>query len=232
MDRQPAQSQNGAYPSGYDQQQTDGGSMSGLRPPRGDGAYPASLTPAVRPGDVVLLLPQNTYHRVTRFSPQPGVLAFETDDGDDLTVGANSVSDPYELTELHQDPDTLGQVRLVAPGQDIDDGLEITVDYGGSQAPYYTTKNERGIIDNETGTIYGYDSNAGNEFVADALGSNLLEYYIWEDAELYFTVENTTAGSLTLNDVRFAGYEFKTEKITPDQIDVQPIPIPTGRIED
>jgi len=197
---------------------------------RGAGAYPENLVPAVRPGDYVRLLPDDDIRRIVSFTPQPGIRVLNSEEGDDVTVGAND-NEKVELDRLKHEDNELAQLRLVSPGTDLPDGVEVEVDYGGRQAPYYTSKNARARIDNNSATVSGYDEGAGSAFVSDGLQSQLLEYYVFEQEAPYFDLYNTTGADITVSDITFAGYRFDVtpEPETQAPSSMMAVPIQTER---
>lgn len=190
--------------------------------PAGAGPFPNELEPVARPGDFIEIHPTGEIRQVEAFSPQPAVKALDSDKGNGVTVGANSSDPGNELTELRLPRGWLGQFRIMAPGK-IPDGINVTVDQGGEQAPLWTTKNARGEFNNETGTEVGYEG--GSTVTNDEVVNSLLEWYVFEDTPPIFSFENTTGSSITVSDIRFSGFQYRLSQ-TGAPSGVRPIPLP------
>lgn len=200
------------------------------RGPRGAGAFPRHLVPAARVGDYFRLLPADDVYEVRAVVPQPGVRAFNSNDDDDLTIDAGATDEDNEMTQLAMADNWLGQLRFVQPGVELPDGVEIRVDYGGRQAPFFTSKNSRSVIDNNTGTLAGYDED-DDAAVAFEHASALAEFYVFEDEVPYFTVENTSDGEVDVADLTFSGWQYQLSRdpvSLPDN--THPVTVPTERI--
>lgn len=192
--------------------------------PLGSGAYPNDLEPVARPSDFVQLSPMGEVRRVEAFAAQPGIDAFDSDGGNGITVSANSTNYDNEAKELRQPDGWLAQYRLIAPGRDIPDGINVQVDHGGEQAPLYTTKNGRGEFDQETGTEIGHEG--GSAVTSDEIATSLLEWYVVGDTPPIFTFENTTGSDVTVSDIRFSGFQYRLSTATGAPSGVRPIVLP------
>jgi len=131
----------------------------------------------------------------------------------EFTVGANDTVNEAEMRSLYAQDGTLAQYRLVNPdtGEAIPDGVEITVDQGGEEAPRFNNKNRRGFYDSDTVTI------------GDA--AQQTELFQLHDTDLFFTFENTTSGDETFS-LKYTGYAYKLSNIDipADEADIQ-VPI-------
>lgn len=189
------------------------------------------FTPALRPGDIVQLDPLTVgpnndprIHPVRQFVQAFGIHA------DSVTVNANSTNRDNELTSISMPDGFLGQHRLLAPGVDIPQGVNVTVDHGGQEAPYGTSKNTRSEFENSTGTEQGYDEDANSPTNSWGIVSSLLEFWTWENNPPYFTFENTTASQVTI-DMTFVGYHYKLgSTVSPDEVPGEPVHVPVERI--
>lgn len=191
-----------------------------------EGAYPRALDPIARPGDVLRLDPLDELREVLFFIVQPGVNAFQTQ----ISVAANDTEADNEATELEMPDTMLGQFRMVHPGEDLTDGINVTVDQQGQQAPLFTTKKARGFYDDQTGTMEGND---GASVVGNFRESRLTEVYVWEDNPPFYTFENTTGGSLNIQNIRFAGYHYKLGPVLDRAPDGRtPVAVPISRIRE
>jgi len=173
----------------------------------GAGAYPPNLVPAVRPGDLAELLPMEKLVRIASFTPQPGVTTLSSADGNDVTIPDGDF-ETVELRPLAAQDKELLQLRPLALADDLPDGVEIEVDFGGEQAPYYQTKNARGTLKNDTGATAGYNESDDSVFVTDEVQTQLLEYYIYEQEVPFFTFRNNSGGQVTISDIVFSGYRY------------------------
>lgn len=193
---------------------------------RGAGVYPRELVPAARPGDYVSLEPSGDPYKVDQMVAQPGVFAFDSDDGNGVTIGANDQEFDNEAEDLEMNRMWLGQFRPLHLGEDLPGGVNVTVDMGGKQSPMYTNKNQRGEIADETPAMVADDA-TGTSVVSDAFNTHLTEMYVYEDEVPYFSFENTTAGQVTVDDLRFAGFQYRLEPLssTPAGAHVEPIPV-------
>lgn len=196
----------------------------------GAGVYPRELVPAVRPGDYVRLEPSGETYMVDLMVPQPGVKAFDSDDSNGITPGANSTSADNKASELEMPNNWLAQYRPTRLGADLDDGVEIQIDMGGKQAPLYTNKNRRGEYIDESSAEIGTDT-SGTNFTADTLNHALMELYIWEDELPYFTFTETAGNNPTVSDLWFQGFQFRLES-TGVPADAHVEPVPTERVRD
>jgi len=116
----------------------------------------------------------------------------------EFTVPANGTLDEEELRSLYVQDGVLAQYRLPDPvgggANAMPDGVRITVDQGGEEAPRFNNKNSRGFLTNET-PRYG-DS------------AQQTELFQFEDTDLFFNVENTTGAEETFTLI-FTGWAYK-----------------------
>jgi len=196
----------------------------------GAGAYPPNLVPAVRPGDLVELLPMEKLARVSSFTPQPGVKVLSSDGGNDVTISDGGF-EKVELTPLEARDEELLQLRPLALAEDLPEGVEVDVDFGGEQAPYYQTKNARGALRNDTGATAGYNEDSDAVFVADEVQTQLLEYYIYAQEVPFFTFRNNSGGQVTISDIVFSGYRYDLieDGVTQSGMNDPAVPIPVER---
>lgn len=127
----------------------------------------------------------------------------------EFTVDANDTVNEAEMRSLYAQDGTLAQYRLVNPdtGEAIPDGVEITVDQGGEEAPRFNNKNRRGFYDNDTVTV------------GDA--AQQTELFQYEDTDLFFNVRNTTGSQVTFT-LSYSGwvYKLRPTDLQPQQTDV------------
>lgn len=204
---------------------------------RGAGPYPRNLEPVALEGDIVKLISQHLDEPVIRqveaFEPQPTIVEFDSDDGDDITVSGNDSNTDHELTRLEVPDGWIGQFRMVRLGLDIPADIEITVDQGGSALPLYSTKNRQGRIDRATGTEIGHDDTGADQWIVEEdINTQLVEWYVWEQEPPIFSFENTTAGDVGVSDIRFSGYMYRTIPVNRVPDNVHPIPLPVGSIRE
>jgi hypothetical protein len=196
----------------------------------GAGAYPPNLVPALRPGDLAELLPMEKLVRVSSFTPQPGVTVLDSDAGDDITISDGGF-EKVELTPLEAQDKELLQLRPLALAEDLPDGVEIEVDFGGEQAPYYETKNARGVLTNATGATAGYNEDSDSVFVADEVQTQLSEIYIYEQEVPFFTFRNNSGGQVTISDIVYSGYRYDLAEngVSQNGMNDPAVPIPVER---
>lgn len=197
--------------------------------PRGANLYPQDNVPAVLPGDYIRAVDSGQIRRVERIIQQPGVLAFEAATNDDVTVSGNSRSDDNEVNAIEMPEGVAAQLRLVHPGEDIPSDVEVEIDLTGQQAQMMTTNNKRGFWDRQTGVEEGFD---GSSVVANGPDTQLTELYLFGPQDIFFSFNNTTAGSETVQDMRFAGYQYQTEAVSAGEAPagVEPIPWPNAPV--
>lgn len=191
---------------------------------RGAGVYPFELIPAMRPGDYVRLVPDGDTYQVDVMVPQVKIEAFDSDKSNGVDPGNNSTSTDNEATDLEMPSKWLAQLRPTQLGNDLPDGHIIRIDLGGKQAPLYTSKNVRGEYEEEDQSLIG-DDGTGTTVTGDRFNNQLMELYIFEDEVPYFTFEDTTGASQTINDLTFQGYQYRlTETTVPNGAHVEPVP--------
>lgn len=192
----------------------------------GAGPYPPDLVPVALPGDYVKLVGLDEVREVEVMLAFPEVKALQ----DGVTVNANSTDSDNPLSELEQPTGWLSQFRMVQPGEDIDDGISVQVDYGGSEQPFYQTNNTLGEFENTTGTVEGYDESAGASFTSDDVMTQMFEFYVYGTSEAkktpLFTFINSTAGPITVQDLTFSGYQYRMSAPTSAPDGYTPIPLP------
>jgi len=157
-----------------------------------NGPYTTEFEPALAVGAFVELLPDDVVREVTAVEVLPTI---ETQE---ITVPANDTEEEVEMRQLYAQNGVLAQFRLLDPaGTDgaIPDGIEITVDHGGEESPRFNLKNARGFYDSDT-SFYGE-------------GAPQTELFEWEDTDLFFNVENTTASPQTFS-LKYSGWAYKT----------------------
>lgn len=189
--------------------------------------WPRNLDPIAMPGDYVGLTPLDEIRRVLRVSIRPEIQVFS----DAISLSANATSSDHEMSELAMPDGWLGQWRMLKPGADIPNGVDVQMDHGGENAPSWTTKNARGSIDHTIGTIEGDD--AAGTATADQLETRLTEVYVWEDEVPYLTFTETAGATPSIQDMRFSGYVYKLgapRRTTPDGS--TPLAVPVQRVRD
>jgi hypothetical protein len=182
------------------------------------GAYTPPFTPVARVDDVLQVddgSDGEQLYRIDRVAPVPSV------DIDSITVNANSVQTDVELGNLEVWDGWLGQFRLPRFSEQLQDGIEIEVDQGGRQAPMFTTREQRGVLDNASLVNATSDPDDTVENVEDI--SHLAELYVYEQETPYFTVTNTTGAQETI-DLTFAGFAFELSEV--QTTNSQPIHVP------
>jgi hypothetical protein len=182
------------------------------------GAYTPPFTPVARVDDVLQVddgRDREQLYRIDRVAPVPSV------EIDSITVGANSVVTDVELTTLEVWDGWLGQFRPPRFSEQLQDGIEIEVDQGGRQAPMFTTREQRGVLDNSSLVNATSDPDDTVESVEDI--SHLAEFYVYEQEAPYFTITNTTGSQETI-DLTFAGFAFELTEV--QSADGQPIHVP------
>lgn len=185
--------------------------------PRGAGAYPADLVPVALAGDYVELRPAGEVRQVEVVVAVPTLLAFDSGKSNGVTANSNDTTADQEATELEQRTDWLAQYRFLFPDADIPQGIStVTLDLGGNQAPLYTSKNQRGFIEQDTSALGGY--------------SAATELYIFENEPPKFSFTNTTGSNITVNDLRFGGFQYQLSPATELPAGVQPVVLPTEAI--
>jgi hypothetical protein len=174
----------------------------------------------------VSLEPSGDLYKVGKMVVQPGILAFASADGNGVTIGANDSEFDNEAEDLEMNRGWLGQYRPLHLGEDLPDGVNVHVDMGGKQSPMYTNKNQRGEIADETAAMVADDA-TGTSVVSDILNTHLSEMYVYEDEVPYFSFKNTTGAQVTVNDVRFAGFQYHLESLStaPGGAHVEPVPV-------
>lgn len=130
-----------------------------------------------------------------------------------FTVPANDTLNEAEMRGLYGQDGTLVQYRLFDPdgGQAIPDGVRITVDQGGEESPRFNIKNRRGFFNADT----------------PALGDQAqqTELYQYEDTDLFFNVENTTASQVEFS-LTYTGYVYDLVEIdTPPGETDETVPV-------
>lgn len=184
-----------------------------------EGAFNTDFAPIARPGDAVNLAPERGLHRIRNYNVQPGVTLAE-----DVTV-ADGAEEKQEITELEMDDGYLLQVRIPQIAEELPDDVEIRIDHDGKQSPMYETKNERGVLTNETGAVYGFDPNAAAN-VLDHVNTKFTELFVWEDNPPYFTFSNSSGGSVDIN-LTFVGYVYDLVEVSKDEVSGTPVSVPT-----
>lgn len=199
----------------------------------GAGPYPRELVPVALPGDYVELVGLDETRRVEVMLAFPEVKALQSG----VTVSANGEDADNALRELEQPTGWLAQFRMVQPGEDLPDGITVSVDYGGSEQPFYETNNAVGQFENSTGTVEGYDESGGASFTSDNVNTQLLEFYLHGTVEAkrvpLFTFQNSTAGNVTVQNLTFSGYQYRMSGPTTPPEGVEAIPLPVrapGRV--
>lgn len=166
-------------------------------------------------GDFVELRPSGDTFEVDVVTPQVNVRAFDQNQGNSVTASSNTTTSDQNASELEQRDGWLAQYRLTFPRQDFQGLARVLVDLGGAQSPLYTSKNNRGHIEESTGALAGYGA--------------LTELYIFEQTEPQFSFDNNTGANITVQDVRFSGFQLKLiEADIPSN--VQPVVLPTEAI--
>lgn len=189
----------------------------GKTTPRGAGAYPRDLVPVALAGDYVHLKPDDVVRQVETTVVIPTLLAFDSGKSNGVTANSNDTTADQEATELEQRNNWLAQYRLLFPQADIPNGIdEVRVDLGGAQAPLFTTKQQRGFYQRDTSALAGY--------------APVTELYILEDEAPQFSFVNSTGSNITIQDMRFGGYQFELGPPTDAPQDVQPVVLPTEAI--
>lgn len=202
--------------------------------PLGAGAYPVSLVPAVRPDDLVRLVPTGEVFRVKNFVPLSGIKAFASADGNDFSVGADG-STQKEVKAIRFEDNELGQVRLIQPGADLPPEFEVQVDLQQKQNAALTTREARGAINSDIGSTAGYNESTDSVVIGDAVQTNLAEFYVLEDGAPFFTFDNTDANNAhNVKDLSFAGFKYQ---LSPDTVSEpedgfarRPVPLPIGTL--
>lgn len=155
----------------------------------GVGPYSHDFEPAFRPDEYVELHNLGHVHKVRAVAPIPAVDVT-------LSVNANGTNADQQLSELEMEDNMIAQWRLL-DASDIRDGTDIQMDQQGQQAVMYSTKNQRGHVDTNTGDLAGE--------------SVLTELYQYEQRDLHATVveSNGDGSDLTLT---FSGWAFRLGK--------------------
>jgi len=162
-----------------------------------NGPYTTDLEPALASGAFVEILPQGEVREVTAVEVIPKVVTQE------ISVPAGETESEIEMRQLYASDGVLAQLRLPSPagGENaIPEGVQITVDQGGEESPRFNLKNSRGFYDQDV--------------VSYGTGSPQTELYVWENTDLFFTVENTSGGDVTFT-LAYTGWAYKTER-SPD----------------
>lgn len=186
------------------------------RTPRGAGAYPDEFAPVARAGDVVELIGLQKFRVVERVHALPTIMAFDARNSNGVTVNANTTNDDNEATNLGQESNVLAQLRMFNPRGAIGPSILARVDQGGANTPLYKTKNYIGQVDQSTEAV---------------LASGVTELYVFEDQNNpFFTFINTAGSSRNVNDLAFAGFQFRLndEDLTQIPSQVQPVPLPVA----
>lgn len=169
------------------------------------GTFTPELTPAARPGDTIRLDDGDSIEtfRVVRFAPRPAVAA------DTISPDGNSTETDVELTDLEVWDGWLAQYRLLDLGN-LPADVSIELDLGGRQAPMWTSQNDRGSIDRDTGRVSSWDSGATSVVVEDQY-TNLTEFFVHGQEVPYATVTNDQ-GDATDVDLVFSGFVYQLER--------------------
>jgi len=183
------------------------------------GAFNPDFDPIARPGDAVKLAPERGFHRIRNYNVQPGV-TLESD-----VVVADGAEEKQELLELEMDDGYLLHVRIPQIATELPDDVEIRIDHDGKQSPMYETKNERGVLTNETGSVYGYDPETGDS-VLDHVNTKFTELFVWEDNPPYFTFSNSSGGQVSVN-LTFVGYVYDLVDVSQSDLSGTPVSVPT-----
>lgn len=185
--------------------------------PRGNGVFPRELVPIARAGDLIRLKPENEARRVETVVSVPTVRAFDSSKSDGVSVSGNSTSSDNNAEALEQSENWLGQFRLIHPEADLPANVDVEVDLGGAQAPLWTSKNARGVINADTAQIAGL--------------TGALDVHVWQTDEPKVTFINNSGNQQTIQDLRFAGFQYQLSA-DPVQVptNVQPVVVPTEAI--
>lgn len=164
--------------------------------------YYNDFEPLLSVDSTVELQPENGVHAVETVEVLPAI------DTQEFVVPANDTLDEREMRGLYVQDGALAQYRLPDPpdGNAIPDGIEITVDHGGEEAPRFNNKNGRGYYNTDTPAI------------GDA--AQQTELFQFEDTDLFFNVENTTGAEVTFT-LTFSGWAYKLSRVdlSPKQAD-------------
>lgn len=149
--------------------------------------------PLLSVDSTVELQPDNGVHSVETVEVLPAI------DTAEFVVPANDSLDEREIRSLYVQDGALAQYRLPDPedGDAIPDGIEITVDHGGEEAPRFNNKNSRGYYNTDT------------PGVGDA--AQQTELFQHEDTDLFFNIENTTGDEITFT-LTYSGWAYKLSK--------------------
>lgn len=127
----------------------------------------------------------------------------------EFDIPSGGVVNEAEMRSLYAQDGALAQYRLAPTdlGGSIPDGVEITVDQGGEEAPRFNNKNRRGFYDSDTASF------------GDA--AQQTELFQYEDTDLFFNVSNTTNSNQTFS-LTYSGwvYKLKPIDISPQDADV------------
>lgn len=185
--------------------------------PRGAGVYPRELVPIALAGDFVRLRPEDEVRQVRTVVSVPTIRGFDQNLNNGITATAGQITSDQDVEELEQRQDWLGQFRFLFPESDIPNGIDrVLVDLGGGQSPLYTTSQQRGHIEDDTSAVVGY--------------SGLTEFYVLGDDSPLFSFDNTGGTDVTVNDIRFGGYEYQLSQPTELPENTVPVTVPTEAI--
>lgn len=164
--------------------------------------YNSDFEPLLTVDDTVEIQPDQGVYAVDVLEVLPSI---ETQE---FVVPANDTLNEVEMRSLYLQDGALAQYRLPDPvgggANAFPDGIRITVDHGGEEAPRFNNKNERGFYTNET-PRYG-----------DA--AQQTELFQFEDTDLFFNIENTTGSEETFTLV-YSGWAYKLSQMQMDPSD-------------
>jgi len=173
-------------------------------PDRVNNPYYSDLEPLLTVDSTVELQPSGDTYTTAAVEVLPTLVTQE------FTVPANGTLSDQEIRSLYGQDGVLVQVRLPdPPGADgaIPEGIEIAVDHGGQESPRFNIKNQRGKLTADT------------PFFGDA--AQQTELFQWENEDLFFTIENTTADEIVF-DLAWTGwaYDLRPADVSGSEADV------------
>lgn len=175
----------------------------------GAGPYSHDFEPAFRPREYIRLRDLGHVHKVEGVAPVPAVDVT-------LSVTANGTNSDQSLDELEMEENMIAQWRLL-DAADIRSGTNIQIDQLGQQSVMYSTKNQRGHIDTNTGDLAGE--------------SVLTELYQYENSDLHATVVESDGNGTDLT-LTFSGWAFDlSENLGSVPSDVEPWQVTDGPVD-
>jgi len=169
---------------------------------------PSIMSPVVDINDYVLLLTStgNVPAQVTWIEPFP----YYVKDFGAITDG--TTTSDTEISDVYLEDYEFGQFRVAVKTT----GLEITKHSSPKAVPYWTLKNQAGLLIDDA----AYNDYLGVEY------EHLTEFYQYQDTGRYMQVKNNSGADVTNSYVVFFGYVFQFKELgeMPEKTEYKAIP--------